>query len=158
MVEDSENNNLMKIYGRIPARATHTGEDRLQPCRFSATRHSPAIRSLAEAICVNPIWVDLKGKDYVPDRVGEGERTDRQVQQVFCMVDARDPAMRTRFHGCEASAFTDHVHPSGELTRVETKEEVSEAMKRMKLNVVKRLVDEYAMDRVMVRLRRWCQR
>ncbi|KAK8791728.1 hypothetical protein WA588_002037 [Blastocystis sp. NMH] len=140
LVEDSENNNLMKIYGRIPARATQTGEYRLQTCLFSATLHSPAIRSLAEAICVNPIWVDLKGKDYVPDR----------VQQVFCMVDARDPAMRTRFHGCEASAFTDHVHPSGELTRVETKEEVSEAMKRMKLNVVKRLVDEYAMDRVMI--------
>ena len=74
------------------------------------------------------------------------------------MLDARDPAMRERFHACEASAFTDHVHPSGVLTRVETKEEVSEAMKRMKLNVVKRLVDEYAMDRVMVRLRRWCQR
>ena len=158
MVEDNENNSLMKIYGRIPARATQTGEYRLQTCLFSATLHSPAIRSLAEAICVNPIWVDLKGKDYVPDRVGEGERTDRQVQQVFCVVDAKDPAMRTRFNAHEASAFTDHVHPSGVLTRVETKEELSEAMKRMKLNVVKRLVDEYAMDRVMVRLKRWCQR
>ena len=71
LVEDNENNNLMKIYGRIPARATQTGEYRLQTCLFSATLHSPAIRSLADAICVNPIWVDLKGKDFVPDRVGD---------------------------------------------------------------------------------------
>ena len=158
MVEDNENNNLMKIYGRIPARATQTGEYRLQTCLFSATLHSPAIRSLAEAICVNPIWVDLKGKDYVPDRVGDERMADEQVQQVFCVIDAKDPAVVDSFQAREPTAFTDHVHPSGRLTQVETKEEVSEAIKRAKLNVVKRLVDQYAMDRVMVRLRRWCQR
>lgn len=36
---------------------------------FSATLHSPEIRSLAEKICAFPTWVDLKGKDSVPDTV-----------------------------------------------------------------------------------------
>ena len=72
---------------------------------------------------------------------------------MFCVVDAKDPAALDTFQARAPTAFTDHVHPSGELTRVETKEERSEAIKRMKLNVVKRLVDQYAMDRVMVCLR-----
>lgn len=53
----------------FPQRATHTGEYRLQTCLFSATLHSSSIQNLANAICLNPIWVDLKGRDYVPDRV-----------------------------------------------------------------------------------------
>ena len=61
------------------------------------------------------------------------------------------------FQAREPTAFTDHVHPSGKLMRVETKEEVSEAIKRAKLNVVKRLVDQYAMDRVMVCVKRWSE-
>ena len=41
----------------------------LQVCFFSATLHSPQITSLAEQICHNPAWVDLKGNDTVPDTV-----------------------------------------------------------------------------------------
>jgi hypothetical protein len=35
----------------------------------TATLHSLEIRSLAEKICQHPIWVDLKGKDSVPETV-----------------------------------------------------------------------------------------
>lgn len=35
----------------------------LQVCFFSATLHSPQIAQLAERVCHNPTWVDLKGKD-----------------------------------------------------------------------------------------------
>lgn len=38
-------------------------------CFFSATLHSPEIARLAESICHRPTWVDLKGKDAVPDTV-----------------------------------------------------------------------------------------
>lgn len=47
---------------------------------FSATLHSPEVRSMAANICVNPVLVDLKGKDSVPETVdhllvgGEGTR------------------------------------------------------------------------------------
>ncbi len=36
---------------------------------FSATLHSPEVRSMAANICVNPVLVDLKGKDSVPETV-----------------------------------------------------------------------------------------
>lgn len=34
---------------------------------FSATLHSPEITSIAEKICKFPTWVDLKGKESVPE-------------------------------------------------------------------------------------------
>jgi hypothetical protein len=36
---------------------------------FSATLHSPEVKRLAAAMCVNPLLVDLKGQDAVPDTV-----------------------------------------------------------------------------------------
>ena len=44
-------------------------ESRLQVCLFSATLHSPEITKLSERICQLPTWVDLKGKDAVPETV-----------------------------------------------------------------------------------------
>ena len=80
-MEDDANNEIMKIYNRIPARNRGNNEFRLQvgegsgfegqTCLFSATLHSRAIKELSEEICRNPLWVDLKGKDYVPDQVAE---------------------------------------------------------------------------------------
>jgi ATP-dependent RNA helicase DDX1 len=45
------------------------GSDRLQTLMFSATLHSPEIRELSEQLCTFPTWVDLKGRDSVPDTV-----------------------------------------------------------------------------------------
>lgn len=39
----------------------------LQVLLFSATLHSPEVRALAGRICQNPIVIDLKGKDAVPE-------------------------------------------------------------------------------------------
>lgn len=36
---------------------------------FSATLHSPEVKRLAATICQQPMLVDLKGKDAVPDSV-----------------------------------------------------------------------------------------
>ena len=41
--------------------------NKLQTLMFSATLHSPEIGTLAEEICRFPTWVDLKGKDSVPE-------------------------------------------------------------------------------------------
>lgn len=38
-------------------------------CFFSATLHSPEIARLSESICDRPTWVDLKGRDSVPETV-----------------------------------------------------------------------------------------
>ena len=50
---------IMKIYNALPK--VGVGFDRLQVCFFSATLHSRDITDLAEKICQNPTWVDLKG-------------------------------------------------------------------------------------------------
>jgi hypothetical protein len=34
---------------------------------FSATLHDPLIKDMADIICKFPQWVDLKGKDTVPE-------------------------------------------------------------------------------------------
>ena len=40
-----------------------------QVCFFSATLHSPEIAKLADTLCDRPTWVDLKGRDTVPQTV-----------------------------------------------------------------------------------------
>ena len=41
----------------------------LQVCFFSATLHSPEVEALGGRLCHRPTWVDLKGKDSVPETV-----------------------------------------------------------------------------------------
>ena len=48
---------------------THRRDNEKQVCFFSATLHSPEIARLAESICDRPTWVDLKGRDTVPQTV-----------------------------------------------------------------------------------------
>ena len=48
---------------------TDAAPGRLQVCFFSATLHSPEIGKLSELLCRHPTWVDLKGKDSVPETV-----------------------------------------------------------------------------------------
>jgi len=43
--------------------------DRVQTLFFSATLHTPEVTKLVEEITFKPVWVDLKGKDSVPDTV-----------------------------------------------------------------------------------------
>ena len=141
LVEDDANNEIMKIYNRIPARNRGNNEFRLQTCLFSATLHSRAIKELSEEICRNPLWVDLKGKDYVPD----------QVQQCVYYVDVTDTSQYNHYDIRACGEFTDTVHAN--LTvgpRVKTREEISEATKRAKLQLVKKLIDTFKMDRVIV--------
>ncbi|EKX49574.1 hypothetical protein GUITHDRAFT_162044 [Guillardia theta CCMP2712] len=58
---------IMSIFSRL--NKDRAGENRLQTLMFSATLHSAEIKSLAAKICQYPIWVDLKGKDSVPESV-----------------------------------------------------------------------------------------
>lgn len=58
---------VMALYNLLPRGGA--GMDRLQVCFFSATLHSREISQLAQRICHNPTWVDLKGEDTVPDTV-----------------------------------------------------------------------------------------
>lgn len=67
LLETGNLEGIRKIFGRLSK--VRTGSRRLQVLMFSATLHSPEIKSLAEQICTFPTWVDLKGKDSVPETV-----------------------------------------------------------------------------------------
>eukprot|EP00798_Chlamydomonas_sp_ICE-L_P008158 gene8158-1412_t len=64
---DNDDNAIKKIFAKLPK--TGSGPNRLQVLLFSATLHSKAVKDMAAMICVNPILVDLKGKDAVLDTV-----------------------------------------------------------------------------------------
>eukprot|EP01059_Diplonema_ambulator_P018938 TRINITY_DN3163_c0_g2_i1.p1 TRINITY_DN3163_c0_g2~~TRINITY_DN3163_c0_g2_i1.p1 ORF type:complete len:814 (+),score=320.67 TRINITY_DN3163_c0_g2_i1:36-2444(+) len=63
LMEDTE---LIK---RLYTDVRKVSRKKLQLCMFSATLHDPAITTLASQLCPNASWVDLKGKDFVPDTV-----------------------------------------------------------------------------------------
>jgi ATP-dependent RNA helicase DDX1 len=111
-----------------------------QVCFFSATLHSPEIRRLAERICQNATWVDLKGTDTVPTT----------VHHVVVRV---DPS--TDLHYCSEApykAVTDGMHAAGvghkrSLGADSTPAERSQAVKEIKQHLLIRLIDKYEVPR-----------
>lgn len=58
---------ILQMFRSFPK--SGVGANRLQVLLFSATLHSPEVMELAQQICHNPILVDLKGKNSVPETV-----------------------------------------------------------------------------------------
>mmetsp|Transcript_93661 Transcript_93661/g.270613 ORF Transcript_93661/g.270613 Transcript_93661/m.270613 type:complete len:871 (-) Transcript_93661:206-2818(-) len=54
---------------RLNAQIKRGRRDRVQTLFFSATLHTPEVKQMIEDITTRPIWVDLKGKDSVPETV-----------------------------------------------------------------------------------------
>jgi ATP-dependent RNA helicase DDX1 len=114
-----------------------------QVCFFSATLHSPEIKRLAERICQNATWVDLKGTDTVPTT----------VHHVVVRV---DPS--TDLHYCTEAphkAVTDGMHTAGvghkrSLGADSTPAERSQAVKEIKQHLLIRLIDKYEVRAVLV--------
>lgn len=73
------------------------------------------------------------------------------MQQCAYYVDVRDTAQYNHYDIQACGEFTDKVHAGVTVgKRVATREEVSEATKRAKLQLVKELIDKYQMERVVV--------
>ncbi|CAN0441018.1 unnamed protein product [Ascophyllum nodosum] len=125
---------LMKIFKRLPQQGV--GDQRLQArvCFFSATLHSPEIARLSESICDHPTWVDLKGRDSVPDT----------VHHVLVRVDPdRDEADLMETAPCRAR--TDGAALGGG-----SEEQRAERLKRLKPQVLLRVVKALGMDRALI--------
>lgn len=128
---------IMKIYRGLPKAGSGTA--RLQVLLFSATLHSPEIRGLASQICQDPILVDLKGKDAVPET----------VDHVVVVV---DPQEDKTWLQSEPRVWTDNAHlfdpepgPSSK-----TQEAWSEAVKRLKPRLLQRLIDALDMQQALI--------
>jgi ATP-dependent RNA helicase DDX1 len=128
---------ILKLFRKLPK--SGAGAARLQVLMFSATLHSPEIRALAAQICENPVVVDLKGKDAVPDTV------DHVVIKI-------DPVDDRTWLQSEPSVETDGVHsvdPPLEPTS-SSPEAFSEAVKRLKPRLLVRLLDSLGTDQALV--------
>jgi ATP-dependent RNA helicase DDX1 len=128
---------ILKLFRRLPK--SGAGAARLQVLLFSATLHSPEIRALASQICENPVVVDLKGKDAVPDTV------DHVIIKI-------DPVEDRTWLQSEPLVETDGIHsidPPLEPTSV-SPEAMSEAVKRLKPRFLVRLLDSLSAEQALV--------
>ncbi|KAI7842747.1 hypothetical protein COHA_003675 [Chlorella ohadii] len=128
---------IMKMFRRFPKAGA--GVSRLQVLLFSATLHSPEVRALAGQICQNPIIIDLKGKDAVPETV------DHVL--VRC-----DPQEDRSWLQSNPAVFTDNIHALDRTGQpnLDTRENWSEAVKRLKQRYLQRIIDAFQMDQCLI--------
>jgi ATP-dependent RNA helicase DDX1 len=81
----------MEIWKKLPK------DKGMQVVICSATLHSPEITELADAITQHPTWVDLKGKDSVPETVDHA-------------VILADPVTDTNWKKVVSSIPHDNIH------------------------------------------------
>ncbi|PSC75014.1 ATP-dependent RNA helicase DDX1 [Micractinium conductrix] len=127
---------IMKMFQRFPKGGS--GVARLQVLLFSATLHSPEVRALAGKICQNPIIIDLKGKDAVPEA----------VHHVLVRCDPQED--RSWLQSAPA-VHTDAVHALDQTgPNLDTPENWSEAVKRLKQRYLQRVLDAFQMEQCLI--------
>lgn len=130
LLETGSADAIMTLFRRFPrSAATQGGAHRLQVLLFSATLHAPSVQSFAETLCDRPTWVDLKGRDFVPD----------SVHHVLLRC---DPAAE-RWDALSPIAGVDNAHahdPPARPGEPLTAEAASAAVKRLKPHLLLRLV------------------
>mmetsp|Transcript_59261 Transcript_59261/g.132974 ORF Transcript_59261/g.132974 Transcript_59261/m.132974 type:complete len:819 (+) Transcript_59261:88-2544(+) len=124
--------------------------DRVQTLFFSATLHTPEVKSLIEELTVSPTWVDLKGKDAVPDTVHhvvytvdptlELPWTDAQMAERAKFPEVRPP--QDGVHTKPTMSALDQAFP--EALRD------SERIKAMKPRLVVKVADSFKMPQCLV--------
>eukprot|EP00484_Ammonia_sp_Unknown_P024311 CAMPEP_0197049336 /NCGR_PEP_ID=MMETSP1384-20130603/24496_1 /TAXON_ID=29189 /ORGANISM="Ammonia sp." /LENGTH=808 /DNA_ID=CAMNT_0042481599 /DNA_START=30 /DNA_END=2456 /DNA_ORIENTATION=+ len=127
---------VLAMYSRLP--------NDVQVIICSATLHSDPIAEMSKKMCRNPIWVDLKGKDFVPDT----------VHHCILVVDPIKDAQWTYRNHVNEAIITDGVHRRdqiqwnaksnlSELTK-------SEAIKILKPLILKKIIDAFKMDQCLI--------
>lgn len=136
LLDTGNRDTILKIFQRLPKQGT--GMERLQVLLFSATLHSQEIKDLAEHLCQQPVWIDLKGKDAIPDT----------VHHAVVLV---DPAADRTWLQSEPEVWTDGCHTFDDLDpTISSAEGWSEALKILKPRILKRLIDTHKMDQCMI--------
>lgn len=109
-------------------------------CFFSATLHSDAIKDLTAKICQNPTWVDLKGKDAIPE----------SVHHVACRVDLSQQLPERAGGKRKLAAVTDGVHVTAAHGALSPREKQSQALKEMKQHILLEIVDKFNMSQCII--------
>ncbi|XP_068698338.1 ATP-dependent RNA helicase DDX1-like [Montipora foliosa] len=127
---------ILKIFNKIP-KMSPDGK-RLQMIVCSATLHSFEVKKLAEKIMHFPTWIDLKGKDSVPET----------VHHVVCHV---DPRVDTSWQKLRNKVKTDGIHAKDNVkSGSQTPESLSEAVKILKVEYLVTAINEHKMDQAII--------
>ena len=154
----------MKLFDRMPK--SGDGFVRLQVLLFSATLHSGDIEDLAARLCERPAWVDLRGKDSVPETVHHA--------RAVVNPDERSTFDRCTFEDASGATLppvpTDNAHAHDDVNEgadvdsdgskrdqnqsksqnQNQKLAASQSVKRLKPVVLKRLIDAHRMDQALI--------
>lgn len=137
LLETGSADAIMTLFRKFPRSVASEATKRMQVLLFSATLHAPSVRAFADVLCTRPTWVDLKGKDFVPET----------VHHVVLRV---DPATES-WQGLSPLAPVDNAHatdakeaPGGSLSQ----DAASAAVKRLKPHLLLRLMDTLKMEQV----------
>mmetsp|Transcript_73787 Transcript_73787/g.153751 ORF Transcript_73787/g.153751 Transcript_73787/m.153751 type:complete len:825 (-) Transcript_73787:77-2551(-) len=125
-------------------------KDRVQTLFFSATLHATEVTSLIKELCNRPQWVDLKGKDAVPDT----------VQHVVYYVDPKaelrwsDPECASRAKFPEEQPPIDGIHSKPSLSDFDKDKaqalKYSTSIKIYKPKLVLKIADAFNMSQCLV--------
>jgi ATP-dependent RNA helicase DDX1 len=132
---------IKAIFNKCPGGGV--GIHRLQVCFFSATLYSPGISELAELICMNPTWIDLKGQD--------ASLLPETVHHVFLKVPVLSDSEYTKFLQTTSvngvRPITDEVHTNYDFNNSNTvesnKHKLSQRIKEMKPLLLLKLIDKF---------------
>lgn len=127
---------VLEIHENIPKR------NRVQTLLFSATLHSPEIKSLSEKVQSFPTWVDLKGKDAVPET----------VHHTLLRIDANADAALLKEYPSSFAWPLDSVHVKGAKNK-DAADIRSLTIKKLKLAALKKVIDANNMHHAMIFVR-----
>lgn len=148
--DDLQKKDDRKEIPRLNAQIKRGRRDRVQTLFFSATLHTPEVRQMIDDITDRPIWVDLKGKDSVPETVHHvvlyiDPYQDLQWSDAEIAVRAKAPKEQPELDG---------VHTKASMSSIDSKHpealKLSEKIKVMKPKMVVKIADAFGMSQCLV--------
>lgn len=129
----SNNDTYSFVVGFVQKLKSQSRASRVQVCLFSATLHSPEVRSLSQEICPTAQWVDLKGADFVPQTV---HHAVVKINSNTPMPDGPQPK-------------TDGVHAKDDLKTMKAEAD-SERIKLLKPRLLLKIVEAHKMSQCLI--------
>lgn len=124
---------------------------------FSATLHDPLIKDMADIICKFPQWIDLKGKDTVPEVSNASSlilnMSNRYRQTVDHAVVIADPVVDKSWQGPGKRIQTDGIHAKENIDKQNPSANpasLSEATKLLKAELLRKIIDTHKMDSALI--------
>lgn len=124
--------------------------DRVQTLFFSATLHTPEVKTIISEITTNPVWVDLKGKDAVPEHLHHAVYFIDPAHE----LPWSDAQLAEHAKFPEIQVPSDGVHSKPSMSDLDQKNptalRMSDKIKQMKPKMIVKIADSFKMTQCLV--------